>query len=266
MKSVAYCDNSTIVEAWAVLLGVPGTPDDAEVGALTFAAKKRFGTLKREPAIVLVGASNREVIPPFWREQLSWDDGEHLARIGHRYLSVHYLQRDLRRYARYETSLRKEIEYWLDAYQETMSGVRDVSPVERIGFGYVNAFSFPASDFDLSRYFKLHIGIDSAAAVSGLAALEVDFQIADNTATRAVSVNVLVRPEPADPTRVQVRTRVEALVPSAGLTFVEKELLLTEIGNARLHAKTVFFDLATEETHKLMGAHYDVGIGDATAQ
>ncbi|ETX09346.1 MAG: hypothetical protein ETSY2_00005 [Candidatus Entotheonella gemina] len=54
MRPVTYCKNSTITEAWAEVLGLPGEPDQEEVAALAHMAKKRFGNLRKIPSVVLM--------------------------------------------------------------------------------------------------------------------------------------------------------------------------------------------------------------------
>lgn len=264
MKTVTYCTNSTIAEAWAVIVGKPGALNDAEAGALEFSAQQRLGPLRKEPAIVLVESANRDIVPPFWREQLSWSDGRYLARFGHRYLSVHFLRRGDEKYETYATTLQPKVEGWLDTFRATLGGDKAQYPVERVSFGYDNALEFPAADFDLSRYFKINVGIGAEAAGNGLAALEVNFRASQGEKKLPVSVNLMVQADPAVPQQVRVRTKVEAHVPVVSdCSFVEKAKLLALLAEAKEAAKTVFFDIATDETHRIMGVQY---ARDATAK
>ncbi len=258
MKVVTYCKNSTILEAWAVIVGKPGPLDDAETGALEFAAKKRLGSLRKEPAVVLVESANRDIVPPFWREQLSWDDSRYLARFGHRYLSVHYLRRGEDKYETHTKTLEPSVEVWLDIFGATLGESKVQYPVERVSFGYDNAFEFPAAGFDLSRYFKINVGIGAAAASDGLAILEINFRLFYGDKKSPVAVNLIVQSDPGSVQLIQVRTKVEAHRPIVGdCLFVEKDKLTTLLKEAKEAAKSVFFDIATDETHRIMGAQYD---------
>jgi len=92
-KNVTYCTNSTITEAWTFVHGLPAAVNDAEMGALRHAAQKQLPGLKVLPGTVVVRRPQDGLAPPFWVYQLTWDDGRLRARLGHRYLSVHYLRR-----------------------------------------------------------------------------------------------------------------------------------------------------------------------------
>jgi hypothetical protein len=257
MKKVTYCTNSTIAEAWAVIVGKPGSVNDAEAGAIEFSAQQRLGPLRKEPAIVLVESANRDIVPPFWREQLSSREGRYLARFGHRYLSVHFLRRGEDKYETYARTLQPSVEGWLDTFSATLGTGKAQYPVERVSFGYDNAFEFPVADFDLSRYFKLNVGIGAESAGNGLSALEINFRASQGEKKLPVSVNLMVHGDPTVPQQVRVRTKVEAQVPVVNdCSFVEKAKLMVLLAEAKEAAKTVFFDIATDETHRIMGAQY----------
>lgn len=257
MKDVTYCTNSTITEAWAVIIGLPGKIDNGEPAVALHHGQKRIGDFEVQPSFVFVEQRDIEAVPAFWRQQLAWGDGAYLARIGHRYLSVHFLKKGERKYETYEATLRPQIEHWLDAFHEALIGSRNSYPIERVGFGYVNVFSLPEVDFDLSRYLKLNIGVGGECAKAGIAAMEINTEIVHPATQSHVYVNVLVRTESPDTGRITVRTKVEAQKRTEqDFPFTDKAKLLYEIGKAKAAAKEVFFDLATEQTHKLMGAQY----------
>lgn len=257
MKDVTYCTESTITEAWAVIIGLPGKIDDGEPAVALHHAQKVIGDFEVQPSFVFVEQRDIEAVPAFWRQQLTWEQGTYLARIGHRYLSVHFLKKEERKYETFDASLQPQIDHWLDVFRETLAGSRNAYPIERVGFGYVNVFSLPEAGFDLSRYLKLNIGVGGECAKAGIAAMEINTEIVHPATQSHVYINVLVRPEAPDTGRITVRTKVEAQKRAElDFPFTDKEKLLNEIGRVKAAAKEVFFDLATEQTHKLMGAQY----------
>jgi uncharacterized protein (TIGR04255 family) len=256
MSDITYCENSTITEAWAVIRGVAGKVDEAEAGAVTVNARKLFGEFQGQPSIVLVEGQSPEAVPPFWREQLLWNNGKNLARIGHRYLSVHYIQKGGEKYRTYDDSLQPEIEKWLEAYEEALEGTKEPYPIDRISFGYINTFVFEQNDFDLSQYFKVNIGIGAESAKNGIAGLELNF-VFNKEVDCDVVVNLNVSTATPDKDLIQVRTTVEALVRFNGdKSFLDVDSLLTAIYGAKETAKHVFFDMATEKTKTIMGVQY----------
>lgn len=255
MKDITYCTNSTIIEAWAVIIGFPGKVDSQESEAIVYNARKVFGDFETQPSVVFVERSGIEAVPAFWRQQLAWQNGTYLARVGHRYLSVHFIKRHEQKYETYDMSLKPQIEHWLSAFQNTLAGVPNAYPIERVGFGYVNEFFFPEANFDLSRYLKLNVGVGGECAKDGIVALEINTELVHQATKAHVYVNVLVRPDGPDSGRVIVRTKVEAQKRiDQDHLFTDKGALLNQIATVKAVAKNVFFDLATEETHKIMGA------------
>ena len=235
-----------------------GNLDEDEVGALAHFGRKRFGPFERVPSVVLVQRPKVGPVPPFWQQQLTWDNGRLLARLGHRYLSVSFLkQGDDGRYQRYETSLQPAIVGWLKTYNETLLGPRDQYPLDRVGFGYVNTFRFLASGFDLSKYFRVSIGIGVQTAEKGLLDLETNFRLFDASRSADVIVNLSVHTGGEEDQQLQVQTKVVAERRSAEEgSFKDQERILAELLSAKEAAKAMFFDLATDETHHIMGAQY----------
>ncbi len=257
MRTVTYCTNSTITEAWGVVLGLPGELDAEEVGALAYFGRKRCGPFERVPSVVLVQRPAVGPVPPFWQQQLTWDHGRLLARLGHRYLSVHFLQKGDSRYHTYETSLQPAIRGWLETYDETLLGPPEHYPLDRVGFGYVNTFHFPASGFDLSTYFRVSMGIGVQTADTGLLALETNFRLFDASRSTDVIVNLSVNSGGEEGLQLQVQTKIVAERRSAEEgSLKDQASILAELVSAKEAAKAMFFDLATDETHRIMGAQY----------
>jgi uncharacterized protein (TIGR04255 family) len=257
MKVVTYCKNSTITEAWGSVRGLPAELDEEEVGALAHFGRKRFGGLQRQPSVVVMQRPKSEPVPPFWQQQFTWDDRHHLVRIGHRYLSVHFLAQGDKRYETYEKSLKPALEGWLATYEETLLGASDQYPLDRVQFGYVNTFHFPVLGLDLSKYFRLSLEIGVEAAQKGLLALETNFRLFDELHASDVIINLLVNSRPDEDQQLRVQTKVVA--ERRGIeeySFKDSERILEDLLRAKEAAKAMFFDFATEETHRLMGAQY----------
>jgi hypothetical protein len=251
---VEYCENSTITEAWAVVHGTPGLVQDSEAGALENYASKKIGKFETKPSVVIFEVKDKDnAVPSFWRRQLSWNNDIHRCRIGHRYLSVHFLKQGDRKYETYEQSLKPQIEQWLNCYKETVSGQQEQYPIEKVLFGYINLFKFPGKDFDLSRYFKVNFATGLKSADAGLGNLDITFSVLNPS----VTINVRVSPASPDLEAIIVTTRVEAQKIVEGVcSFENDDKLLELIGEMKNAAHSVFFDLATQETHDLMGAKY----------
>ncbi|MBI4749173.1 MAG: hypothetical protein HY774_11840 [Acidobacteria bacterium] len=256
MGKITYCKNSTITEAWAKILGFPGKRNEEEIGALAYFGKKRFDNFQPIPSVVLIDSSLPD-IPPCWEKQLTWDEGKLLARIGHRFLSVHYLNRGRDPYQTFDQSLQPSLEGWLDVYRDTLSSATDEYLVDQIGFGYVNRFQFAAKDFDLSRHFRLSLGIDIAAAQNGISGIETTFRLVEKEVDTSIVVNLQVDAGFSNNSFLQVQTKIFAERQcKINCSFKDKELILQEIAHVKEIAKATFFDFATDETHQLMEAHY----------
>lgn len=254
-KHVTYCTNSTITEAWTFVRGLPAPVNDAEMGALRHAAQKRLPSLKVIPSTVLVTQPQDGPSPPFWISQLAWDDGSLLARLGHRYLSVHYVKRSSGRYETFKKSLKPAIETWLKIYKDTYGGKSEGYPVDRIGFGYINGFEFPVESFDLSEHFKITFGV--GVGDGGLLAFATSFRFLDEVAGLHITVNLEVAPTTPNADTVRVVAKISAENPSVnGISFLESDAILNAVERAKESAKTHFFDFATDRTHAAMGAQY----------
>lgn len=253
MAAVDYCENSTISEAWAVVIGTPAVGNAAdEVAALAYASRRKFPGIETRTSHVLADGPKEAPVPPHWTTQLVWEGGRHVARIGPGYLSVHFV-RGAQAYEKYENSLGPEVAAWLEILTETFVGPD--RPVGRVVFGYSNAFSFPAANFDASQYFKLNLGIGVGDPKKGLRELSASFRMPLDGDCE-VSCALAIEPLPGD-SMLFVRTKTIADDTAADLTFSDAEGVSKAIVRAKNRAKTTFFDFATEKTHDLMKAHYE---------
>lgn len=252
-ENVEYCDNSTITEAWAVVQGAPGKLQDSEAGALENLASKKIGDFKSMPSVVFRERRDDEAEPAFWHKQLSWNNNKYLSRIGHRYLSVHFIKQGEEKYEKYEESLKPQISEWLNSYSEIVSGQKDQYPIEKVIFGYINLFKLPSKDFDISQYFKVNFGTGVSSANEGIGNLEITFSVP----SPHVSISVRVYPETSNLENMIVTTRVEAQkIVEDDCSFEDNAKIVELISEMKEAAKLVFFDLATEKTHEIMGAKY----------
>lgn len=223
-------------------------------------AQKKLPPLEPAPTVVFAQVGDQPA-PPFWREQFAWDNGRYLARAGHRYLSVHFLKRP-DKYDTFSTSIEPAIRAWLDAAAAAYGDDPESYPVDRVSYGYVNTFEFPTTDFDLSKFFQLNFGADVPSAKGGLAGLEVRFRFMDSgLANTLVTVQLVVLPRgPDEANGLAVQTKVNAETHGfEGLGFGAVDAVLAAIVAAKEAAKRVFFEIATPDTHTLMGAQYDQG-------
>ena len=241
-----------------MITGTPGEVRDADAGALENNASKSLDKFQVQPSFVVVERKKEgNIVPPYWHRQLSYENGRYAVRLGHRYLSVHFIKKGANKYDTYNKSLAPQIGTWLDAYAKTVSGREEPVLVERVGFGYVNVFSFPIADFDLSRYFKVSFGTGAESTANGVATLDIRFRL-NHAEDTSVEVNIGIAPDSPESDHITVVTKVEANKPIDNeCSFEEKDKILDYVSEAKEAAKSVFFDLATDETHKIMGAKYD---------
>jgi hypothetical protein len=141
-REVSACERSTITEAWAFAVGLPGPFVSEEASALVLAARRRWPELTVEPASPPPTTDSTSTLPT-WNQQWSWGQRRFLARIGHRYLSVHVLADDQRPYVTYDTSLQPALLEWLQLCSRVYSDPKHQYAVDRVGFGYVNTFEEP---------------------------------------------------------------------------------------------------------------------------
>jgi uncharacterized protein (TIGR04255 family) len=247
--SIKYCKNSTINEAWALVAGLPGPVDETEANVIIRSARESFPDLEQKPLPfgVHLGA---DPAAPFWNHQFTWRGGRHMARIGHRYLTVHFI-RQSDRYEAFDETLRPSIETWLDLYRGALGKAATQHVVGVVGFGYVNRFEFAAAtDFDVSRYFRLNIGISLGEPRGGLTGLDSGFRFYDEKSNEQLSVNLSAQ-EAGKQIVVSTKVFAERRAGELG-AFSDRDLLMRTIVEAKDSAKETFFGFATQETYDIM--------------
>lgn len=187
-----------------------------------------------------------------WLQQWMFGERRYLARIGHRYLSVHVLADAHRPYVTYDASLREALLGWLEICQSVYADVRS-QPVERVAFGYVNQFSFGQEGFDLSRVVHLQLGIGVPSAARGMTNLHVDVEFEHAGSGAAVGLSVAAEPVQD---AVLLKTRVVAMQPGMELSFNEPKAIEDSVRSMKRVAKQVFFEFVTEAIHHEMGVHH----------
>ncbi len=257
-REVTFCENSTITEAWAVVLGGPAPVVEEEAAAIALAARRKVEGLARDPVVVVTARARHSLAPPYWNQQWKWDDGRHLARIGHRFLSVHRIANDTHRYETYETSLAPALDPWLHACAEVYDDPLILQAFEHVAYGYVNTFTFPADKFDLSTVLRLDLGVDLPSAHDGLEALEIKFSFRDTILPSAhVVIQASVRPEGEAPDPIIVQTKVTAQTTVHQGFWKDIGGITDQIRAVKNVAKRNFFELTTERTREQMGARYE---------
>jgi hypothetical protein len=259
-RQVVHCNKSTIVQAWAALIGTPGPPsqDERFAAVVEWQASKLFDGMRPVPSIVIVPSSEK-MIEPHWIRQLAWGDQEqYLARFGARYLSVHFLASPASfseaRYRTYEQNLEPMIRGWIDSFREAC--LDDSPECSKLVFGYINSFSLPIEDIDISQYFAMDIGLSNDVAVNGLSSLSATFGLPEDDSGHRIVIAI-----EADTSGdlLTVETRVEASCSYANNLprIADSASMLPKIKEVKEAAKTAFFKFATPKTHQLMEATYD---------
>jgi hypothetical protein len=101
------------------------------------------------------------------------------------------------------------------------------------------------------------MGIGVQAADKGLLALETNFRLFDASRSADVIVNLAVHTGGEEGPQLQVQTKIVAERRSVEEgSLKDHASILAELVNAKEAAKAMFFDLATDETHRIMGAQY----------
>jgi uncharacterized protein (TIGR04255 family) len=260
MPPVIYCERPTITEAWATVLGLPEAFVAEEGPSLVFAARKRLAGAQVEPAVVVADIQRQQPVPPFWNHQIFWNDRRFLARVGHRYLSVHFLASTAATYETYDKSFLPALEPWLHVFQDIYGNDllehRVHHRVDRIGYGYVNRFTYPAEGFDLSQSFRLSVGVDIESASEGLSSLAVSLSFPDPSGA-TTTAQVTIEPDRGSQDTVVVTTKVSTeLSDLSGILLDDAPLIAAEIVRAKESAKHAFFELTTEATRTRLGARY----------
>jgi hypothetical protein len=253
---VTFCEHSTIVEAWATIWGRPAPVRDEDTGALVFAAKREFTQLTREPAVVAAKIPDADVVPPFWSQQWSWDRGRYTARLGHQFLSVHFLAGPDTHYDTFDNSMAGALRGWFRAMAIVYRDRDFTNPADRVAFGYMNEFAFPGEGFDASEWFKYNVGIDMPGIDSGLLNLDLKFAFADPGSNAVIALEIHTEADHADSDRVRVRTKIAAQTMMIHEFLDDPDGLERVIRQVKDVAKDAFFEFTTAKTHQKMGAQY----------
>ncbi|MBK7889625.1 MAG: hypothetical protein IPJ84_01875 [Bdellovibrionales bacterium] len=255
MKTVISCSKTTIVEAWFVVRGLPARYDEDEAGAIITEGKKRIRDLQRMPSMVIWPKTDQPQ-NSFWSSHLTWAKGRFQARTGHKYLSVHAMASPKSPYEGYTAYVKPAIETWLDIYSESVQKPADFA-IATTAFGYINSFEFEARAFDISKYFRLNVGLDIENNESPLVTLENKFSYFDVKTKMMVRVGLNIRPEPSNKT-VNVKTHVVSeFISGSGIDINSKLKILQQAAELKENSKRVFFGLTTDFTRdKIMGAKY----------
>lgn len=260
LRRVVHCEKSTIIQAWTALVGAPGphSQGDRFAAVLEWQASKVFNNLRPVPSIVIVPAG-QAVMDPHWVRQVAWGEHEqYLARLGERYLSVHFLANPASfseaRYRTFGQDLEPVIKQWIEAFSEACLG--HGPECSKVIFGYINSFSFPIEDIDISQFFAMDIGLSENVAINGLSRLSATFGLPENASKTRLEIAI-----DADSSgeSLSVETRVEA---SFSFTddlplMTDMATMLQEVKQVKEAAKEAFFRFATPKTHLLMEAAYD---------
>lgn len=259
-KTIKFCKNSTISEAWAIVQGMPSpvTEDSQrEVQALIHSGAKKYNDLVTQP-LVIVGQKKEGDVAPYWVFQGSWSNGRYIVRTGHNYLSVHRVCTNQFKYNRYESDVKPVLSDWLELQNATIS-----NPSERkvgvIGFGYINNFQIQTTtEFDYAKYIKLNAGIGISNRDAELLQLKSSFVYYDKKKEVQFTVDAIVGGIPGVPGAFEIVTQVYCEKSISGaVSFSDKDKILSINRDIQKYAKETFFDITTEEAHTLMEVVYD---------
>lgn len=258
-KKIKHCKQSTISEAWAVVQGIPiPEVDSNEIGANVHSIQKEYPDSKIVPAIVVVQGDGKGPIAPFWQNQISIDSGNHLVRIGHQYLSIHFVRNNAKKYDTFSASFEPVAKKVTDIWAGNFSNDRKRMPLSVLGFGYINSFDFSRNNFDLSQYFQFNFGLNVSGINLALAGLKTFFNLVEQESKALVTLEVEVVDSPLGPDSVRLVTRVLAQSPNSQKILIgDKAAILSEMKRMKEIAKSTFFGFATQTTHQLMEAVYD---------
>lgn len=167
---------------------------------------------------------------------------------------MHFLKPGEVRYETYERSLKPHLSEWLQVLSDILAGGPAQHPLDRVCFGYINSFELEPDDFDLSRYFRLSVGVGAETARAGLGALNVTFRVTPGP-NCDVKSSLLVEADPLSG-KVSVRTKVVGELRVLHFSFLDQADIHATTAEAKRAAKRSFFDLTTDETRELMGVKY----------
>ncbi len=256
MKKILKCQNSLISEAWFVAQGIPAKVEEDEIGSINNEAKKQVEGLKRIPSIVVL-PKTEAVHPPFCTSHFTYLNGTKQSRVGHNYLSVHAICDSKNKYIDYNTSIKPEIIRWLGIQND---GILDPArfKLNALSFGYINTFHFAVKTFDISKHFKLNIGLDIQNLNGFMNSLGCTFQFLNPAKNYNTSVRFEVLPTPNDPANLTVR--VHTLTEQLGqnnLDISKTDAILKKALELKENSKKSFFDFLTPETTKILDPVYD---------
>ena len=256
---VVRCENPKITEAWCFLLGAPAVFEETDPALIRRFATRSLGELRNRPTFVVRQGVKNAPSAPFWTEEVSWADETHLARFGHRYLSVHFRSTGGHTYTTYAESLRQPIGAWLEALSSFAELSEDDASIQRVGFGYINTFEFDSESFDISEFFRLNFAVEVQGSTMSLTGVESAFQFFDPDEDALIRIEVKIDAGVGEANPVIVRTRVVSDTRVEALGFHQPEEVDKSIYRAKELAKGRFFGLATEKTHELLGVVTDAG-------
>jgi hypothetical protein len=258
--TIDHCERSTLLEAWAGVVGLPGPLSLGSAQAVSTLARRRFDDLEMEtigqllPAHASVLATPAsDATPPVWFHQASWGGHRWAGRWGHRVLSLHRLISQDERYETFTQTMLPTLVQWFDLGREAFEFAGDISTVATVIFGTTNRFTFAPEDGDLSEWFRFNYGLDAAGIDRGLERLDLGARIARPDLSSRASIRLEAEAADPDGVDVLVHTVVERDLP-AEVSFSQTERLLAEIDVARMVASETFFSFVTDRTLERMGA------------
>lgn len=256
-KKIHKCNNSTIVEAWANIQGLPGKYDDRVVKSIGLEAERTLIEFTRPQLVLLKKGQEQQLddkVPPFWEEQYNWNQNNHIARFGHRYLSVHAICKPhtTQKYMGFENTFEAELDKWLEIY--CLNSLLKDQNVDKVGFGYVNKFEFPLSNtFEISDHFNLNLWMDVGNYGAEMSKLEVSFELIIN---KNIHLTTRLKAAPV-PNSNKIAITTNLYAEKRGLDkaiFSDTKQLKKTIIEVKDIAKQSFFKLVTDDTLEFMEA------------
>lgn len=245
MKKVKYCQKSTITEAWVVIRGIPTKISENDPAIYLHSLQKNIPEIKKQPSVVFV-QDRGDSTPPFWSNQFSWNKDKYLIRFGHQYLSLHFVKHAEDKYETYDKTLAPEIKKACSLWKETFSQETDNKRnLDRIGFGYINTFSFPKKEFDLTKHFKIQIGIATPEESFGLRGIQTAFNFIDAKRSINTKVDFNLEEDRNNSNQIKVVTRVfSEKLGLSNKSFFDVDDILETTKEIKEVAKQVFFEIA----------------------
>lgn len=268
MKTVKYCEKSTVSEAWLLVKAQPLELDLSETDIFLNATvnefKKNCELLKPSKGIIIRGYPEKGTISPQWDREFYWsnnDSTKHLVRLGPGYFSLHFLtDPDKYRYEKYGKTLEPELKQWLNSFKQS-GNYGSKWKIGAIGFGYTNKYEFSSTNFDMLKNFNLGVYMSPELTQNGVNVLSTDFSYSDKKQDALVSVSFRANaPQNKQDKKLIVHTTVFSERSfDSDLSFKEESKLVKEIFKIKEVSKNTFFNkLVTEDTRvNIMKAVYD---------